>query len=165
MITKISDYKGYFALAKNLYTNEHLQDYIDRFEESALRDLLQCEYDAFVADLVDGVPQSAKWLDIYNSFYECSSNGATYQSKGIPDYLKCMVFYNYSLEGNISNTITGTVKQRGSASDVVGNQFTRNYRVYNQGVRSFNGIMCKMVDSAEVYDLNFKTLNIITPFT
>ena len=165
MITKISDYIGYFALAKNKYTDEQLQSYIDRFEEIALRSLLQCEYDAFIADLVDGVPQSAKWLDIYNSFYECSTCGFTYQSKGIPDYIKCFVFYNYSLESNVVNTIQGTVKQRGNASDVVGSQFTRNYRVYNQGVESFNGIMYKMRDSTEVYDLNFKLLDIITNFS
>lgn len=164
MLTNISDYIGYFALAKNTHTNDDLQAYIDRFEDQALKMLLQCEYDNFIADLVDGVPQSAKWLNIYDSFYECDSCGIDYESKGLLDLIKSFVFYNYSIESNVTNTILGTVKQRGSASDVVGNQFTRNYRVYNQFVYSYNAIMWKMKESDEVYDLYYKNLDIISPF-
>ena len=165
MITKISDYIGYFALAKNQHTDDSLQAYIDRFEEQALRMLFQCEYDNFIADLVDGVPQSAKWLDVYNKFYECGYCGINYESKGLLDLIKSFVFYNYSIESNVTNTILGTVKQRGAASEVVGNQFTRNYRVYNQFVYSFNAIMWKMKDSDVVYDLYYRHLEIITPFS
>ena len=164
MITEISDYTGYFALAKNTHTETGLQSYIDRFEEQALRMLFQCEYDNFIADLIDGIPQSTKWLDVYNSFYECDSCGVDYESKGVPDLIKSFVFYNYSLESNVTNTIGGTVKQRGNASEVVGSQFTRNYRVYNQFIYSYNAIMWKMKESTEVYDLYYKELDIITPF-
>jgi len=165
MFTTISDYTGYFALAKNTHTDDDLQAYIDRFEEQALRMLFQCEYDNFIADLVLDVPQSTKWLDVYNSFYECDSCGVEYESKGLLDLIKSYVFYNYSTDSNVTNTILGTVKQRGGASEVVGSQYTRNYRVYNQFVYSYNAIMWKMDDSDEVYDLYYKNLDIITPFS
>ena len=165
MLTTISDYTGYFSLPKNIYTNDELQAYIDRFEEKALRMLLQCEYDNFEADLLNGLPQTQKWIDVYYPFYKCDDCGYEYESLGLIDLIKSFVFYNYSIESNTTNTILGTVKQRGLASDVVGSQFTRNYIVYNQFVHSFNGIMYEMVESTEEYDLSYKYLEIITNFS
>ena len=93
MLTKIEDYRGYFSLAKNKHKDEDIQAYIDRFEVECLRELLQCEYDSFIVDLVDGLPQSTKWLDIYNPFYECL-HCEDISSRGILDMIKCFVQLN-----------------------------------------------------------------------
>ena len=155
MITKISDYNGYFKLAKNIHNTVEFQAYIDRFEEIVLRELFQCDYDEFIADLVDGVPQSPKWLDLYNKFYDCD-NCNDYFSQGIKDMLLCFVFYNYSRESYIQHTITGTVKVKGSSSESLGSQNSRDFFIYNQHVTTFNAIMRKACHSD--YDYDFKLI-------
>jgi hypothetical protein len=164
MLTNSDDYIGYFRLAKNKHTEDELEAYIQRFEEEALRCLLQCEYDNFINDLVDGVPQSQKWIDLFEPFYKCDDCGNDYFSRGILDLLKCFVWYNYSLESPAKNTIQGTVRQRGSSSEPLGTQFTRNHIVYNQFVNTFNAIMYCICESDEDYDIKRKYLEIIHPF-
>jgi len=163
MITQISDYIGYFKLAKNQYTTEQLQSYIDRFEEFVLRDLLQCDYDEFIADLVDGVPTSAKWLDLYNKFYLCDECGEFF-SLGIKDMVSCYVFYNYSKDSYIQSTITGTVKLKGSASEPLASQNSKDFLVYNQYVKSYNAIMHKALTNEYEYGFDFKCKDIINQF-
>lgn len=163
MITQISDYIGYFKLSKNQYTNEQLQAYIDRFEEYVLRDLLQCDYDEFIADLVDGVPTSAKWLDLYNKFYLCDECGEFF-SLGIKDMVSCYVFYNYSKDSYIQSTITGTVKLKGSASEPLASQNSKDFIIYNQYVKSYNAIMHKALTNEYEYGFNLKCKEIINQF-
>lgn len=163
MLTKIEDYRGYFSLAKNKHRDEDIQAYIDRFEVECLRELLQCEYDSFIADLVDGLPQTPKWLDIYNPFYECL-HCEDISSRGLLDMIKCFVFYRYSLESHVMNTISGNVRTKSSSSTDLWSQFSRDSIIYNQYVDTFNAIMKKMKNSDEEYDLRYKQLTIKTPF-
>ena len=117
-------------------------------------------------DLVNGVPQDQKWLNIYDPFYECEEYCYDHFSRGILDMLTCFVWYNYSLESPNKNTIQGNVIQRGSASENLGNQYTRNHIVYNQFVKTYNAIMWKICedDGQYNYDIDEKYIDIITPF-
>ena len=163
MITQVSDYIGYFRLAKNKHTTDELEAYIERFEMFALRDLFQCDYDEFIADLIDGVHQSPKWLDLFNSFYVCN-DCKDYCSLGLKDMLLCYVFYSYSRESYIQNTITGTVRVKGSVSEPLGSQNSRDFFVYNQHVKSFNAIMKKACDNDFEYGFKLKYKDILTQF-
>ena len=163
MITKVSDYIGYFKLAKNKHNTDDIQAYIDRFEEIVLRELFQCDYDEFIADLVDGVPQSDKWLDLFNKFYDCD-NCRDYFSQGIKDMLLCYVFYYYSSESYVQNTITGNVKVKGSVSESLATQNSRDFRVYNQHVKTFNAIMHRACNNEYEYGFKLRHKEITTQF-
>lgn len=68
-ITVPSNYTGFTAVALTDYNTEQLLAYITKYETYYLLDLLGSElYTLFVADLnSSGVPQSARFLAIYNA--------------------------------------------------------------------------------------------------
>jgi len=111
MFLTSTDFIGYYQIAKpNSHQIGELQSYIDSVEPSVLRDLLGCElYDLFIADLVSGVPQSARFTAIFNAF-NLDDGDCQYRSLGIKEMLKGFVYYSYVRDSDYFNTISGNVK-------------------------------------------------------
>ena len=64
------DFQGKWCIAVDDYSEDHLNDYIDTFEKKLLVSLLGVElFDLFQADLVDQVPQTARFVSIFNEFF------------------------------------------------------------------------------------------------
>ena len=111
IILQTTDFTGRYELAKAIATNPILQDIIDRFERITLYNLLGKELaDLLIADLSNGVPQSTRFLTIYNAIYD-DTDGAVYQSQGIKDILKAVVFYEYTKETLAKTSQSGVAVQ------------------------------------------------------
>lgn len=107
IIINLSDFKGNYSIATDVYTSAELTEYINEREEKILIELLGKElYDLFVDDLVDGVPQSAKFVKIYNKFFEVI-NDENVDSQGMVVMLAKFIYAGFSSEQSQNNTIAG----------------------------------------------------------
>ena len=78
-----ADFTGENVVATDVYTEERLNSFIAAYEAKLLYELLGIELcDLFVADLVNKVPQTAKYLTIYNAFVK-EINDKMYNSDGM----------------------------------------------------------------------------------
>lgn len=153
-ITQTTEYINRFAISQNKYDTTDLQAYIDEYEKEYLIDLLGKDlYDLFVADLVAGVPQTARFIAIYDEIYldegVCLDKATI--SRGIPTMLKDFVYFEYTREQQNKNTITGNVKASNENSVKANNSATRMRKLYNKGVDSVNVIAEYIVDNSATY--------------
>ncbi len=67
-IIQTSDFQsGEYTIPQDCYSD--IQPYLDKYEKKYLVKLLGAElYDLFIADLVSGVPQTARFVNIFNPF-------------------------------------------------------------------------------------------------
>jgi len=154
-ITKVEEYVNRFAISQNKYDVVDLRSYIDTYEKYYLIDLLGKElYDLFIADLdpITGLPVTPRFIDIYNEIYldENRCNEVSI-SRGIPELLKDFVYFEYTREQQIKNTITGNVKSNNENSVKANNSSSRMMKLYNKGVDSFNVIAEYIVDNSATY--------------
>ena len=154
-ITNTTDYINRFGISQNKYDTNDLQAYIEDFEKQYLIDLLGKDlYDLFIADLVGGVPQDARFLAIYNEIYLSNDSACKNEStisRGMPEMLKSFVFFEYTREQQIKNTITGNVKASNENSVIVANSASRMMKLYNKGVDSYSVIAEYIVDNEATY--------------
>jgi hypothetical protein len=71
------DFIGKWSIAFNEYTSEELDDFIEENEKKFIVSLLGAELgQLFIDDLVAQVPQTARFISIYNEFLirTCKSN-------------------------------------------------------------------------------------------
>lgn len=170
-LTKPSDYKGTVNIAQDKYDRAALQDYLDELESSYLEDLLGCDlYALFVADLdVNNVPQTARFLTIYNKFcfdidnccfidqlwlfnytnYYC--NNGQNKSRGMVEMLKGFLYFDYIRDQQITNSSIGANKSKGVASDLVSNKSTAMVRAYNKSILDYWNIQYYLKDNEDVY--------------
>lgn len=107
IIINLSDFKGNYAIATDVYTSAELTEYIEEREEMILIELLGKElYDEFVNDLVGGVPQSTKFIKIYNAFFEVI-NDENVDSQGMVIMLAKFIYSGFAAEQSQNNTIAG----------------------------------------------------------
>lgn len=113
-----ADFVGKYAISTNNFTSEELDAFISQNEKSLLVELLGCDLEAlFEADLIDGVPQSAEYLAIYNEFCYDESTCGIVQSFGMKDMLAGFIYFLYARDQAFPNTITGNKKTRSTNSD------------------------------------------------
>lgn len=96
--------KGFYKIASDCYTEDDLQEYIDKYEKSYLIDLLGCDlYNLFVADLdvptapPTPTPQTQRFIDIYDAFCIDDPNACdnVWRSEGMIEMLKGVVYFYY----------------------------------------------------------------------
>jgi hypothetical protein len=123
MFLEASDFVGKYKIAKDCYSKDLLESYIDKYEKIYLQDLLGVAlYNAFVADLNDDdspKPQSLRFREIFNERVTEDVFGAMYRSDGMLEMLKGYVYYHYVLDQEFKNTINGTVINQASFSQKV----------------------------------------------
>ncbi len=143
---------GPVCIATNVYTESELQDYIDKYEEEILIDLLGCDlYNLFVADLVSGVPQTQIYLDIYNKFCIDEDYCHIWKSEGMVKMLEYMIFFYYVRDQKVKQSNEGNVVSMAEASRE--STFTESniYRNYNQGIKSYCAIQWYICDNSNDY--------------
>ena len=66
-----SDFTGFYQISNGATAqNDNIEAYIASTEPKFLRDLLgNTLYELFVADLVANVPQTQRFIDIFDEFY------------------------------------------------------------------------------------------------
>lgn len=111
MIITSADFKeGVHKIAFDQYTRLDLEDLISKEESNLMVRLLGIDlWTLFQADLVNGVPQTQIYIDLYEPF-TIEIGGCLVISKGIKEYLKGAIYFLYMREVAIKATPNGAVK-------------------------------------------------------
>ena len=162
-----SDFTGFYQISNGATAqDDKITEYITENQEQFLTDLLGCDlYDLFIADLVNDVPQTQRFIDIFKKF--CIDNpigsGCQVRSKGMAVMLKGFTYYNIARNADFFNTISGNLKNEFSNSTHVSTiQMGLNER-YNVALGTYNAIQWFICDNASDYpEYNGLTKEVIT---
>tara|TARA_R110001632_G_C11291678_1_gene412907 strand:- start:542 stop:1042 length:501 start_codon:yes stop_codon:yes gene_type:complete len=146
-----TDFKGEYNISKNCY--DQIDSYIEEYEKKYLLKLLGAElYALFIADLTvtePQVPQTTRFLDIFNSFAKDESN-CIIESEGMRKMLTQLIYFHYVRENQVINTAGGTVSN--SVELGLNASFKGNIvQVYNQGINNSHSIQWYICDNLTVY--------------
>lgn len=144
--------KGKFELHHGMYEQAKIQAYIDKYERQYLVKLLGVElFNQFVADLSSNIPQTAKYLKIYNPFEYDNVNCYIYISEGMLDMIKGFVYYQYLKDLTNNVAVSGNVRPLGENSENVSTLNSMIYTRYNDSVRTFKAIQRYICDFSSDY--------------
>lgn len=129
IIVQLNDFVAEFQLPRTTATDVVLQGYIDRWELETIMKLLGVELgNLFIADLVNGVPQTARFVTIYNPFQIQQQQGVIsidgycncYQpiwiSQGIKFILLSVIYFKYIAKTQVKASQGGATKNETSVS-------------------------------------------------
>lgn len=159
-IIQIADFKNTeYQLPEQKYST--YQNYLDKYEKYFLVQLLGAElYSLFIADLVSGVPQTARFLDIYNSF-ELDDGGCVRYSEGIKAAVMEYVYFYAVRDLPVKKTNTGVVFNDNEVS--VGPMYS-GYNIvesYNEAIINAHAIQWFICDNSTDYpEYNGQILNL-----
>jgi hypothetical protein len=180
-VIKIEDFnKGRFRVARTTWQNDDVQEYIDEQEVEYLIRLLGLElYNLFNADLdPSGVPQSPRFLDIYNAFVidnECfgfydyyaldyNDCSCSCRSRGMVQMLKGLVFFHIVRDQPVKQSTTGVSRKKRENSENVSFQSFDYVSRYNNSVTDYECIQKKICEDLATYpEFKGKRLGTIIP--
>jgi len=135
-----ADFTGENIIATDVYTEERLNSFIATYEAKLLYELLGIElYDLFVADLVNKVPQTAKYLTIYNAFVK-EINDKMYTSDGMKVMLVKWVYFHFVRTQPQTNTMQGNTESDGTINKPSAMSYTTLVLDYNKMIETFKAI-------------------------
>ena len=155
IILQLSDFKeGKFKIPQtnNLCSNQ-LQEYINRYEERYLIDLLGCELsELFITDLVDGIPTDILYTNLFNpikididkgfsqSIGLCYCNPRRIVSRGIKSMLQGFIFFEYMRDFPNQRDLTGV--NRVDSENTTYTEFSSwgLSQFYNESVEDYHNI-------------------------
>lgn len=144
--------KGKYELHKGMYEQDKINAYIDKYEKLYLIQLLGAElYNEFVNDLVAGVPQTQKFIDIFNSF-EVDRNGCELIiSEGMVEMIRGFIYFEY-LKDQINQVwVAGNVKPKGENSENISTLNQQIYTRYNGSMNTYRAIQQYICDRLSTY--------------
>jgi hypothetical protein len=179
-ITEPTDYVGEVKISSNQYDEKDLLLYIQRYEREVLESLLGCELaDEFINDLdVDNNSTEQRFIDIngpfciddnlntgfmccYSYFYEYNYTGhgcrIQWRSRGIKELLKSMIYFYYTRDQKVKNTITGNVVNQNNVSREASFAESNIKRIYNDILKTRNAIQWRICKNAD--DLDYTKYN------
>ena len=144
--------KGKFELHHGMYEQAKIQAYIDKYERQYLVKLLGVElFNEFVADLSSNVPQSAKYLKIYNPFEYDNVDCNIHISEGMIDMIKGFIYYQYLKDLTNNVAVSGNVRPMGENSENVSTLNSMIYTRYNDSIRTYKAIQYYICDFSSDY--------------
>jgi len=150
IILQIEDFEtGWFTTPLATKQETALQEKIDDVELEYLPQLLGVElYVLFMADLdPQGVPQTQRFLDIYNSFQiqvdDCGTN-EIHQSLGMKKMLKAIVYFLYQRDQYTRATDNGPKRTRSENSEGIRKVEHDIFSRWNRAVRWWQAIQYRM---------------------
>lgn len=147
---------GEYLINNNDNTKQNLKDYITNYERTFIYELLGIELgDLFISDLdaITKKPQTQRFIDIYEPVY-FQKYGCIYQSKGIKEMLKGLVYAQFVSSQNFKNTINGNTQgiyQIGETGQTVSAVRNGVVQKYNKSVSSFKSIQFFIHTNSSVY--------------
>ena len=146
-----TDFTGKYEIAVDQFNETDINLYIAKYEKKFLIQLLGASlYTTFVADLVNGVPVTAIYLSIFNSFQIDSTTESINVSNGMKEMLKGFIYYHYLLDDPLKSTTVGMVVQKTETYDNVGMNGITNSR-YNESVDTYMAIQSYINDNPVSY--------------
>lgn len=148
---------GEILISQSSATEQELEPYIDTAELEILQELFGSElYALFIADLVGGVPQDARFVAVFNAFYDDSDSvvgwccGAS-RSEGIKKMLMRFINFSFTRDQPHQNTPVGTVKNQSENSTNASAAAYGAVIKYNIAVESYQAIARKMILDTATY--------------
>ena len=118
--------------------------------------------DLFIADLVNGVPQTAKYLTIFNPFHFVEGD-TTYSNIGLKEILKYFVYFEYTSSQTVINQSGGNQGILTEASTPEG-LIKKGEIIYNRAVDNTTNLQCYLIDNSTDYpDFAGQMLDPISP--
>lgn len=141
-ITKIEDFKARYQVAKDAYSKQTLQTYINELETTYIHELLGVELgDLFLADLdINGEPQTGRFITIFEPLAIQDDCGKIHSSYGIKDYLLGRIYFDYVRNTNTYNSQIGNKSAIGENSEIAGNLIHDLCQRYNKGIDNAKAI-------------------------
>jgi len=151
MLINVSDFVGFYLLAKNTYAIDQIQEFIDEFERPALNDLLGAELSQIlIDDSGSGEPVDADLLKIFNPF-DLDLNCGTYHSNGIKKYLAGIIYYNVVSMNRLKPSINGGLAKRKVESAEVVNYKPEATARYNSSIDTSRAIQAYILENLDKY--------------
>jgi len=144
------DFVGKWNIAVDDYSEDRLNDYIDTFEKQYLVYLLGVDlFDLFQADLVAQVPQTARFISIFNEFF-IDDGTCVFHSEGMKKMLLGMIYFQYVRDNDIKQTPSGTYK---NTSELANNfpSFNGVVQRWNQSIENYQTIQWYICDNPTIY--------------
>lgn len=164
MIVKVTDFEvGFYRIPTTQYTQSKLVNAINKYEPIYLAYLLGVELSVlFRADLVNDVPVTQIYIDIYNDFIKeinCEIN----TSIGIKNMLVGFIYYEVMKDTNYVVTEGGNVSNSKENSKLL--EYHNNIRLaeirFNESKFSADSIQNYICDNNTIYPTyNGKTIKI-----
>lgn len=152
-IVQTSDFIGQYKLPKDCF--DDLIGYIAKYEKVYLIRLLGSDlYDLFIADLTGPtpqVPQTARFLDIFNPINEEDSGGTITCSEGILKMLVQLIYFHALRDLQYQNTASGTRITDSQSSDKLGYNGYNLVEAYNEGIENARMIQLYIRDNDTTY--------------
>lgn len=146
MITP-SNFMGKWAIAIP-YGDNKLQTYIDVYVSLYMAKLFGAAMYQEWDDDNDLFPELIEPF-VYQPENGCSDKILI--SQGVVSMLKSFVFAHYKAEDLGTSTSTGTVKLQPEGGQLVNDDYTARFHLYNEAVKSFRAIQGKIKDNIEDY--------------
>lgn len=156
-ILTLQDFEeGHYRIPTGVNQEEDLQEVIDITEAKYLPELLGVELaDLLKADLVAGYPQSPRFVAIFDPFSfqetDCYGKKQIYQSLGMRDLLKGIVYFLYARDTMTRLTDNGAKITRSENSETPSNQKHDSYSRYNRSVDYWRAIQRKIEKDEATY--------------
>jgi len=150
-ILSASDFKsGRVKLASSQTDVANLTALISSdWENKQIRRMLGAtEGDAFIADLVAGVPQTAKYITIFNSF-EFEIANWPYSCAGIKEILKYLFYYYFTQEQSTFNSSAGDKSLNIEASNDL--FISKGMRLRNRASSEVTYLQRYCLDNSDTY--------------
>lgn len=151
LIVQTTDFVGFQGVAQSNDDTILLQTFIDRWEKFYIYHLLSNNAiisppqsglaDLFIASIVNGVPVGARYLKIFNAFFE--QNGSKVMvSKGMKDILVSFIFYHYVMETGTRHGQSGVFTPKTETGDVADFDNTGRFaeRRWNEALSTVDSI-------------------------
>lgn len=157
IILSIEDFKeGKYKIPQTDKINaDKLQSYIERYEDKYLTDLLGAELsNLFISDLVDGLPQTLIYLNIFNPIKQDLKEDCKIKriySRGIKDMLRGFIFFEFMNDLPNQKDLTGVNRAKSENGTPVHWQDWGLPSFYNESVLSFRSIQAYIEKNIEDY--------------
>jgi hypothetical protein len=147
LITK-SDFTGVYALSTSI--SDKITAYIAEYEEKYLRELLGVTlFNSFKADVNSYLPQTAKYLTIFNEI-NSDEYGFLLHSDGMKKMILGFVYYEFIVGTTIQHTNTGLVANVNEIS--VNADFSLAMMVYNKSIDTYRNIQYYIEQNGNNYE-------------
>lgn len=147
MFITVQDFKvGKYQLSTGMYDIANLQDYITRYEEKYLVELLGAElFEEFKADVIlgGGTPTEQRFIDIFEPF-NLDLNLRLVISGGMIEMLTGFIYFEYIKDSIDQITPLGNVIPEGENSTRSTTLYSTMFNRYNEAARSYKAIQARI---------------------
>jgi hypothetical protein len=151
------DFIGKWSIAFNEYTSEELDDFIEENEKKFIVSLLGAELgQLFIDDLVSQVPQTARFISIYNEFF-IDDGDCVFISDGMKKMMLGFVFFDYVRHQDKKNTISGMVQNESELANQIPsfNVVVNRYNLAAETAKNIQWYICENEPTYPEYNGQF----------